>query len=388
MLFDEDTNRRIAERLFAHLDGNTTDMADAPMPYDPAIYRDPEVAARELDVVFARFPLFAAHSSQIPEPHDFTTVRLSRSEILLVRQDDGSVRGFLNTCRHRGAQLTLEEAGNCRRFTCRYHGWSYASDGSLSNISYAASVGDVDRDAWGLVELPVQEYEGLIFAVETPGETIDLAGYLGHGVAGILRQLAIAGYHQERRREIQVDMNWKVAQDGFLDSYHLKFLHPKTVGPFFYPISAYDQMGRHARWVTARTAIDEIRDRPPGEVSLDRYVIQGVFMFPNSTLVAQPDHFEIWTFLPDAVDPTRSRAVIRFLTPEPSVTEEDQAMWDKNYRILMSAVENEDLPVGESIQSTAAAPGAGELVLGRNEMANQHFHREMRIALELAAAAG
>ena len=77
----------------------------------------------------------AAHGTELPDKHDFLTVQLPNNEVVLVRQADGQVRGFVNTCRHRGARLVTEDRGRSRFFSCRYHGWAYAADGSLRAIA-------------------------------------------------------------------------------------------------------------------------------------------------------------------------------------------------------------------------------------------------------------
>ena len=95
--------------------------------------------------------------------------------MLIVRQTDGTLKAFLNVCRHRGSRVTFEECGNKGSFTCPYHAWTYRSDGSLANITNADDFGDVDRTAMGLTELPVEERHGLIWIGLTPATSIDVA---------------------------------------------------------------------------------------------------------------------------------------------------------------------------------------------------------------------
>ena len=73
----------------------------------------------------------AGHVSQIPEPGDFLLFELAGESIILIRDADGVVRAHYNVCRHRGSQVAAEPAGRTQKMTCRYHGWTYALDGSL-----------------------------------------------------------------------------------------------------------------------------------------------------------------------------------------------------------------------------------------------------------------
>ena len=126
--------REMVLGLLAHLRNGTTERSADVMRLDPAIFTDPDVARRERVGVFGRVPFIAAHRSELPKPHDFITKRLPRNEAIIVRLGDGSVRAFVNMCRHRGATLVPDESGHCRVFSCAYHGWSfdiehkYASD--------------------------------------------------------------------------------------------------------------------------------------------------------------------------------------------------------------------------------------------------------------------
>src|ERR1700761_4883519 len=161
----------VAKQLLGHVDAKTTDQADAPMELEPKGYYDPDVAEQERRLIFTRVPLIGAHSSELPKAHDFVRTQLPNNEVLLVRQRDGSVRGFVNSCRHRGARLVEEPQGNHRVFSCRYHGWAYNADGALRGISHDNTFGDVDRGCLGLVELPVEERHGFVWVVDKPTGT-------------------------------------------------------------------------------------------------------------------------------------------------------------------------------------------------------------------------
>src|SRR5262245_31795718 len=116
----EDRIRRALE----HLRHGTTDEVDEVVPFGPAQYRDPEASLRERELVFGRLPSIVAHASELPEPNDFVTLQMPRNRVIVARQQDGSVKAFVNLCRHRGALLEERERGRCRLFSCGYHRWS------------------------------------------------------------------------------------------------------------------------------------------------------------------------------------------------------------------------------------------------------------------------
>jgi len=115
-------------RTLEHLRHQSTDLFDDLVPFGPAQYTDPAIAQRERDLVFGRVPSIVAHASELPEPGDFITLQMPRNRVIVVRQQDGSVKSFVNVCRHRGALLEEQQQGRCRLFSCGYHRWSYNTD--------------------------------------------------------------------------------------------------------------------------------------------------------------------------------------------------------------------------------------------------------------------
>ncbi|HKN90528.1 MAG TPA: aromatic ring-hydroxylating dioxygenase subunit alpha, partial [Acidimicrobiia bacterium] len=360
-LFDADSNARVAVRLFEHIDNTTCDQAASPMLVDPAIYSDPDVARLEQDRIFDKVPVLAAHVSELPNAGDFVTIDLPGNRVLVVRQEDGTIRAFVNVCRHRGACLVDEESGHRRVFSCGYHGWAYNCDGALRTVPYADTFGPLDRAEYGLIELPCEERYGLVWVIQRPGGPIDVAAWMGPEMDEIL-----TGYHMERFEVVRMDrfderMNWKVAEDAFIDGYHLKFVHPNSAGPYFYTnIRVVRDFGRHVRAITPRKVIDQIRFTP--DAPIDPYVTVGNFLMPNTTILRHSDHYESLTFVPHPTDPNRSRIDVRLVVP-PVTSDEERALWEKNWDILVKTVIMEDLPLNRSLQRALGGRGLKPLIL-------------------------
>ncbi len=370
-------------RAIELLRNETTDRFDDVVGFSAREFTDPELARRERDLIFGRVPSIVAHSSEIAHAYDFMTVRMPRNNVLVVRQKDGGIKAFVNLCRHRGALLEDNEKGRCRFFSCPYHRWSYDPNGSLRMITRDNTFGDIDRSKQGLVELACEERHGFIWAVDNANASINVAEWLGPEMDAIL-----AGYHLEdlvcyQAAGFDEPTNWKIMQDAFLDGYHIQYAHPNSAGKIIHTnVMAFEDFGRHCRFIAPRKSIDRWLEEEPGERELDSYVTETHFLLPNSTLLRQPDHFQLLTFRPHPTDPTRSRMEQRLMVPKL----EDSGMaeqrwknrWDKNWQILLTVLHEEDFPLLRKSQLGMGSADAGDMLLGRNETANQVFRRETK----------
>ncbi|HEY4167305.1 MAG TPA: SRPBCC family protein [Reyranella sp.] len=373
----------VGTRLIGHIDGRTTDLADALFRNRTINYSCRERAALERERLFRSMPIFMGLSTRLPKPGDFLTEDMAGMPVLLTRGADGQVRAFANICRHRGAPVA-SGCGNARAFTCPYHGWTYDSAGKLLGTTDKVGFAGLDTATHGLVPLPAAEKYGLLYIRAQPGgEAIDIDAVLGP-IAGDLAALKPETYPLYSTDKVTPRINWKFAIDTFLEGYHIPHLHRKTIAPYFVGNVGVFKSGRlNGRLSVPKTSIESQRAVAEDERDYLRHVVSIYQLFPNALLIWQLDHIEIWRAFPDRDNPSRCEVEMTIYKPAESTRPE--SYWEKNRDIAIRTVMEEDFPLGERMQIGFESGATEEVIYGRNEPSLVHFHRSIRNALGVAA---
>jgi Rieske 2Fe-2S family protein len=311
------TENRISESLVKTLPGSA--------------YSDPELFAREQELIFERMWFCAASSADIGKAGSFRTVQIGRESILLTRSRKGEARGYFNICRHRGAKLCTEESGEgARSFQCPYHAWTYDLEGKLIAAPNLTKMPDIDRFDYGLRKVHVREWLGYVWVslAEEPQpfeETVigDVRTRLGDIES--LEHYGVEDLTLAKRITYDVRANWKLIIENFMECYHCATIHPELTevlpefadglaAQFFVGHGA--EFGEHIEGFTVDGS--QGHERLPG-VAADqdrRYyavtVRPQVFlnMVPDHVIVHRmyplaPDHTVVqcdWLFLPEVVE--------------------------------------------------------------------------------------
>ncbi|WP_028921155.1 aromatic ring-hydroxylating oxygenase subunit alpha [Pseudonocardia acaciae] len=196
-------------------------------------YADPEVFALEQERIFESSWFAVARAADMPTPGKFRTVQVGRESVLLVRDRRGVLRAHLNVCRHRGARLCTEPAGEVRNAVrCPYHAWTYGLDGSLIAAPNLAEMADVDRAEYGLRPVHLREWLGAVWvclAQRPPSfeDTVMGAVTARLGDADTVEAWGIDRLELGRRIVYDVAANWKLIVENFMECYHCATIHPE-----------------------------------------------------------------------------------------------------------------------------------------------------------------
>ena len=361
----------ICRRLRENVRRELPDQCESVLEVAAASYQDAEQFERELAEIFRKRPLLVALSCDLPAQGDYTTLALAGHPLLVVRGDDGRVRAFRNACRHRGARVASEACGSARRFVCPYHAWSYDRGGRLVGVPGRESFGDVA--AKGLVELPCEERVGAVFGALTPGAALELSAWLG-GMEAALAAIELERFHPYRKTTRIETPNWKLSADGYLDGYHIGYLHRATIGAkAITNCNTYDLFGPHVRIGFANKQIAEIDTLPESEWNLPSLMSLVHYVFPNVSLSGGHGDTLMLSRLFPGPTVDRSLTIQHQYYREPVVGDRVRVAEEKRQR-YEAVVRDEDAATIFGIEQALSALGDQPILFGRNEPANQRLH--------------
>ena len=344
-------------------------------------YTDPRFHALEQQHIWRRSWLLAGHIDEIPEPGCFRLWEAAGQPVVLVRAENGAVKAFYNTCRHRGAPVVTDTSGRSARLTCRYHGWSYSLEGDLIAIRDAADFRHLDFSCRSLIPVRTERFGNLIFVNFDP-DAPALTEWLGP-IADEWQEFQFDNCRLAARHTFDLDCNWKIAMEANTEVYHVRSIHPKTVAPILddrrnvntlYPNGhgrmvapappGADRMG--ARGLAgglaeigtageiARTCTQSYGIFPNWVSPLSAYAIPPLLFWPNGI---DRCRLETWTFAPDWGD-----------GPGPD-------MWTENDGERLIQVLLEDTEFGNWIQKSVSSYGFRGVPLSYQEARIYHWHQ-------------
>ncbi len=358
--------RDIIQRILDHAEAGSTDMLPDVMENPVSNYTCPEKLNQEINILFRKFPLILAHGSDLAEPGDFLTHDTTGVPILITRTRDGSVKAFLNVCRHRGARLEDAPCGKARTFSCPYHNWTYDLDGKLRGMPQPHGFEGIDKAGIGLVELPAFEHFGLIWVRPSVAEQpIDIKTWLAP-MEEQLGGLNLGEHVVYKTWSLSRNMSWRLALEGFQECYHFCAAHKHTAcAGYLDNQSVFLNQYPHVRHAVPLPKIEEMRGTDPDGWEYRPYFMTQNYLFPANFAQVMSDHVYIHTIIPTG--PGTCEFQCMMLIPEAPVTEKAEKYWAKNYKIIRT-VFDEDFVIGENIQKGLNTGANRNFLFGRYEI--------------------
>lgn len=193
-------------------------------------YIDPAFYELEKKHLFKKTWLHVGRVEEIPKTGDYFVREIAACDasVIVCRDRSKQVRAFHNVCSHRLNRVAYEPAGTTRKFFCKFHGWAYDLDGSLTGVPSEKHFMDFDKKCNGLTPVSVDTWNGFIFINLDPNPSVSLKDFMEPMFAGM------ESYPFERFTacfawNTVVNCNWKVALDAFQETYHVAYLHGRSI---------------------------------------------------------------------------------------------------------------------------------------------------------------
>ena len=346
-----------------HADTKITELTLA-RALDPKYYFGEPMLAMEQRAVFARSWQLVAHQEQLAAPGDHVVEHIGGVPVLLVRGQDHVLRAFPNVCRHRAGPLALCNGKGAKALHCKYHGWTYTLEGQLRSAPEMQSACDFKVEDIRLPPLRVHEWQGLVFVALD--ERVPAFDEVYAGIAERIAPIDLSAMRYLRRDSYDIDCNWKVYIDNFLEGYHLPHVHPGLSRVLDY--RAYDT--ELFPWHSLQSS----PLRNSAEIYGDGQAFY-YFIYPNVMLNIMPGRLQTNRILP--LGPGRCRVEFDYYYAQDEAAQKridaDQSFSDE--------VQQEDIDICEAVQKGLASgyyePGR---LCPKREGGVWHFHNLLRTA--------
>jgi Rieske 2Fe-2S family protein len=328
----------------------------------PAAYVDQAVFEWEKQYMFGGGWIFAGRSDQVASPGDMRAEPLGAGSVLLSRAEDGVLHAFANTCRHRGHELLpCGASAQNKAIICPYHAWTYGLNGGLRAAAGFKNRPGFETAEWGLRELPVAEWHGLVF-VDESGKAAPLTECLGG-----LEEL-VAPYEMERlvvvgQHDYDSAANWKILTENYHECYHCPSIHPELckVSPprsgenYLIPgiwVGGWMELRDGMATMSLDGSSSGVPLRGLDATGLRTVIYIGVF--PNLLISLHPDYVMMHKMIPLAANRTKIECTWSF-APESLA----QPGFDPGYAIEFWDITNrQDWQACESVQRGLSSPHA------------------------------
>jgi choline monooxygenase len=330
-------------------------------------YVDPRIAQLETTTVFTKTWQMVGRAEQVEQPGQFVTATVAGEPIVVVRGNDGVLRGFYNVCRHHAAAVVTEACGQATILHCPYHGWNYGLDGSLKGTPEFDGVKNFDRQQNGLVPVRAETWEKFVFVNLDP-DAAPLRDFLG-GLVKRVAPLGVSKLHYFDSCVYEIHCNWKVFVDNYLDGgYHVPHLHKGLNSVLDYKEYTIENEDRYCLQSSPMVASNE--DTATGATRKgDRAWY--FWQYPNLMINCYDGYMDTNLVLP--VDVDHCRVIFDFYFANVS---EAHREYNEQSVAVGARVQDEDLGICEAVQRglKSRAYGAGRLSV-RREAGEHLFHR-------------
>jgi choline monooxygenase len=318
---------------------------------------------REQSALFQQEWICVGRADEIAQPGDFLTHEIAAVPVLVVRQTGGEIRAFVNACAHRFACLVSGARGSAKRFTCRYHAWTYDCAGALLRAPHMEMKAGFDPSQHRLRALQVTDWEGFVYVTLAQQPRSQLPEVLAPLRDRVVGRYDMACYQTLIRETMEWDANWKNLIENFTESYHVPVAHGKTFAQHKKAPADYvcgedsDHYCFHRAPQVAssgRGAAHPDNNRLEGEW---RRMMIDFCVFPNHLVTLMPDY--LWYISVQPLGTGRMRATWGLAVPPEVLADietQDRDAFVAEFRHYLEVANDEDKALVEALHRGSSSP--------------------------------
>jgi len=318
-----------------------------------AIFTGRERFEAEQSRIFARHAVPVTVSALLPEPGSVVAVEAYGKPLMVARTRQNEIKVFINACQHKGAKLLEDcEVRKQGRVVCPYHAWTYGIDGKLIGVARSDMFEGLDKSTRNLKELPSKVWGGVVYAQLDGGE-LDIS-QLSDQLAEDFTALGLPEAHVYGRKVFELDANWKLVLEPFLEGYHVQRLHAASIGDLFVDApSIVDTFGANVRQVSGRIGYEPaVLDADP-DTNVHKLVTHAYTGFPNVVVITSQYYTSVMILMPRDVD--RTTVHYFMLTPGPATTPKAAEVFERSYDLIIKVFAGEDFRAAQISQAGLSA---------------------------------
>ena len=331
-------------------------------PIPASVNHSLEFLDHEREAVFTREWVCVGREDEVAVTGDFLTDQIAEVPVLVVRQSGGEVKAFVNACAHRFACLVPEDKGRAKRFTCRYHAWTYDVAGALVRAPYMEMKDGFDLTEHRLRELQLACWEGFVYVTLSENPASQPSEVLAPLRQKIVGRYDMACYRTVLRETMEWSANWKNLVENFTESYHVPIAHGKTFAQHNKALGNYvcgEDSDHYCYHYAAQEADSGLGAAHPQNRRLEgewRRMMVDFCVFPNHLVTLMPDYLWYISVQPLGVDRMRATWSVA-VPPEVLADVDDDAYddWLSKFKHYIDVANGEDKTLVEALHRGSAS---------------------------------
>jgi phenylpropionate dioxygenase-like ring-hydroxylating dioxygenase large terminal subunit len=314
----------------------------------------------EQEKVFRRFAVPVTVSASLPNPGSLVALKGYGLPLLLMRDKKGVARVFLNACTHKGSKLVEDcEVRKAGKVTCPYHAWTFGLDGALVGVPREETIANFDKAERNLVELPSREAGGLIWAMLDRDAPPNFEG-VDADVVSDFDAFDLPHMHVYGKQSFELNANWKLVQEPFLEGYHVQRLHARSVGPLFADVpNVTSVLGLNVRQISGKANYTPDCLDIPGE-NIHKSVTHAYLVFPNTVVVTSPYYISVMIIMPRG--PDKTTVDYYMMTRGTADNSKAADVYQRSYEMILNVFGNEDFRAAEISQEGLASGALKDVI--------------------------